>query len=405
MKFKLGLLGVVVTALAGCGGSGGGSSAVTGDACNELNNDTFNCSQMLSDIVEFGVRPSTTALSDSAQTLHDTTDAYCAALGGNTEAATLTSAKNAWGSAMVEVQQLNAMEFGPLANSETGLEAIYAWPTVSSCLVDLQVMSAALGPDNRGGLYAMEYLLFGPAGEVSCTNDESSDVLEWAANKSASEIQAARCDYAQLVADDLITKTSALATAMNEYDLAAANDSLQQSAGLVSDALFYIDKQTKDVKVKALLPQADNDSFHADAVESQFARLSKEHIKYNLVGARKVFTADSHMGLDDYLAAADKQSIADDMLSTLDAAIVNLDSISNNADVTNESLFDIVTAGGDVSTCMNLGASGVYDDASSDIDTLCALQYSVKQFTDILKGDYTLMTSFTVPATADGDAD
>ncbi len=404
MKLKLSLLTAVVATLVGCGGSGGGSSSSsTADACSELNSDTFNCDQMLNDIVEHAIRPSTTALSAASQTIHDTTDAYCAALGEANEATTLTSAKEAWSTAMVEVQQLEAMEFGPLANSETGLTAIYAWPIVGSCLVDIQVMAGELGPNNRAGLFAMEYLLFGPAGETSCA--DGSEVENWAADLTAEEIQVERCNYAKLVADDLITKTAALATAMDEYDLASASDNDQVSAGLVSDALFYVDKQTKDVKIIGLLPQADGESFNASAVESQFARISKEHINYNLQGARKLFTADSNVGLDDYLIASGQQSIADNMLASLDAAIANVEALATNADVVNETLFDIVSAGESDETCLNLSANGGYDDASSDIDTFCVLQYSTKQFTDILKGDYALLTSFTVPASAGGDAD
>ena len=413
MKLKLSLLAAMMAAaLTGCGGSSGGSSSDdngsaggsdTSNACTELSSDTFTCDQMLNDIVEYAIRPSTAALSAASQELHDTTDTYCAALGEENEAATLISAKAAWSTAMIEVQQLNAMEIGPLANSDTGLTAIYAWPIVSSCLVDIQVMAGELGPNNRAGLFAMEYLLFGPAGETSCTG--TSDVVDWAATKTTDEIQLARCDYAKLVTGDLINKTSALATAMDEYDLASANNNDQVSAGFVSDALFYNDKQTKDVKIKGLLPQADTEAFDASAAESQFARTSKEHIYYNLQGARKLFTANSNVGLDDYLVASGQQSIADDMLATLDATIDNLDALSSNTDATNDTLFDIVSAGENVQTCLNLGASGIYDNASSDIDTFCALQYSIKQFTDILKGDYTLLTSFTVPASAGGDAD
>ena len=406
VKLKLGLLSAVVVTLSACGGSGGGStSSNTTDACSKLDNDTFNCSQMLTDIVEHAVRPSTTALSAASVILHDNTDTYCAAIGEANEDASLTSAKNAWSAAMVEVQQLRAMQFGPLADSETGLDAIYAWPTVSSCLVDSQVKDGEVGLANRAGLYAMEYLLFGPVDAVSCENGELPSVDAWAEGKSSDQIQIARCDYAKLVADDLVLKTSALATTMNNYDLASLNENLQTSAGLVSDALFYIDKQTKDVKIKKLLPQAGDETFNPEEVESQFAHVTQQHIKSNLQGMRKVFTADSNMGLDDYLAAASQQEIADDMLAAIDATIDNINALSNNTDASNDSLFDIVSAGGVAGTCVNLGASGTYDNASSDIDTLCALQFTIKQVTDLLKGEYTQLTSFAVPATAGGDAD
>jgi len=165
--------------------------------------------------------------------------------------------------------------------------------------------------------------------------------------------------------------------------------------------LFYADKKTKDLKIKALLPQAGSDSFNANKIESEFAHISKEHIIENLKGLKAIFTANGNMGLDDYLIAAGQSSVANDMLATLNAAIANAEAID-------DSIFDAVTAGSNQQSCITLAASGLYDadeTNSSDIDTLCALQYTLKQFTDILKGDFVLTTSFTVPASADGDND
>lgn len=404
MNMRLGF-GIALTAmLVGCGGSSGGAGAgSTTDACAELDNSSFNCADMVSDLVEFAVLPLTDDFKSQTQALHDATDTYCAPLiaDGTDTDANLAAAQTAWVTAAGTVQQLAVMQFGPLGNADTGFASIYAWPTVSACNVDLQVVSGALGSDNRAGMFAMEYLLFSDKGSKSCTTEQSTTVTQWFDN-NPNEIdrQKDRCEYAQLVADDLVTKASAIESEWNDYDLSTAGSTLQAAAGKVTDALFYIDKQTKDAKIKEALPQASDESFTASALESQFANDSKEAIIANLQAAKRILTAnEAGTGLDDYLIAAGQQTIATNMISTLDAAIANAQAIDNG------SVYDAVNAATNAQTCVNLAGSGSYDANSSDIDTFCALQYNIKQFTDILKGDFVLTTSFSVPASADGDAD
>ena len=397
MIAKASLITIASLVLLGCGGSSGGpSGGSVSDACTELENDTFNCTQMLTDMVEHAVRPVVSNFATNAQALHDTTDAYCAAQ----EDDKLTLAKTAWQTTMVDVEQLSVMQFGPLdSDGETGLASFYAYgATVSSCLVDLQVVAGEVSTDNRSGLFALEYLLFGTIGTVSCSKDQSESVVEWAESKTEAEIQTARCDYAKLVADDLVTKSTNLKTAWDSYSLVGAKDTLQVAASLVTDAMFYADKNTKDEKIKALLPQAEADNFNADKVESEFAHQSKEHIIENLIGLRTMFTANGHMGLDDYLNAAGQSAVAADMLTTLGAAITNAESID-------DSIFDALETASNKQTCIVLAASGAYDANSSDIDTLCALQWNLKLFTDILKGDFILLTEFNTPKGSGGEND
>ena len=402
MNMRLGF-GIALTAmLVGCGGSSGGAgTGSTTDACVELDSSSFSCADMLNDLVEFGARPLTDDFKTQSQALHDATDAYCAPLiaDGTDTASNLTAAQTAWVAAADTVQQLAVMQFGPFVNDDTSFASIYAWPTVSACNVDLQVVSGALGSDNRAGMFAMEYLLFSDKGSKSCTTEQSTTVAQWFTDNDAAARQVDRCEYAQLVADDLVTKASTMESIWNEYDLSDASSTLQAAAGKVTDALFYIDKQTKDAKIKAALPQASDESFTASALESQFANDSKEAIIANLQAAKRLLTAnDAGTGLDDYLIAAGQQTIATNMIATLDVAIVNAQAIEG-------SLFDAVNTATDKAACVNLAGSGSYDANSSDIDALCALQYNIKQFTDILKGDFVLTTSFSVPASADGDAD
>lgn len=403
MKIRL-LSALMVTVLSGCGGSSGGAGAgATVDTCSELSSDTFSCSQMLTDLVEQGVRPVSAQLTNEATIMHDAVDAYCDPLidSDSDVSSTLTTAQGAWSNAYATLQQLAVMQFGPLANSDTGMNTLYAWPEVSSCNIDRQVTTGTLGSSNKSGLFAMEYLLFGNRGTVSCTDSQA--VEQWAAGLTILEIQQAQCSYLKLVADDFVTETARLNSEWNSYDLSTAGSTLQAAAGKVTDALFYIDKQTKDAKIKAALPQATDESFDATVLESQFANDSKEAIIANLQGAKRILIANdsaANTGFDDYFAALGRDDITTDMVTALDQAIANAQAIDGT-------IYAALSGATDenVQSCINYANDGQYSDGLSDLMTFCALQYNIKTFTDLLKGKFTEGTGFSIPASADGDAD
>ena len=404
---SIALVSTMASLLSACGGSSGGpGGTTTTDACKELNSNTFSCEDMVNDVVEFGVRPLVTDFKTQVQTLHDATDTYCAPLiASNTDSDNdLAAAQTAWTSAAATIQQLSVMQFGPLASDDTGLTSIYAWPTVSACNVDVQMVRGTLGSDNRAGMFAMEYLLFSDKGSKACTTvngvPQSTTVDDWfSANTSATARQVDRCEYAQLVADDLVNKATAMESEWNSYDLSTAGSTLQAAIGTVADALFYVDKQTKDAKIKAALPQATDGVFDATKLESQFALQSKEAIINNLVGAKRILIAndDANTGFNDYFAALGREDIVTELVTALDAAIANAQAI-------NGSLNAAVSGATNVEDCINAANSATYD-ANSPIDALCSLQHNIKTVTDLLKGKFVSGTAFTVPASSDGDAD
>ncbi len=110
-------------------------------------------------------------------------------------------------------------------------------------------------------------------------------------------------------------------------------------------------------------------------------------------------TIDTKTALDDYLTAASQTGVATEMLSTLEAAIANVNAI-------NDDVYTALSGADDETQCKVVAADGAYNaDSTSDVETFCALQYQVKQFTDVLKWDFTQLTSFTIPASASGDND
>jgi predicted lipoprotein len=385
---SIGFTALVLT-LTGCGGGSGGASNIVSDSCSDLNSDTFSCEQMLQDITAVVSDNVDTLVTDLTQ-LDDDIGNYCSSV---QDSGRLDTAKTQWLAVMENVQQLEVMQFGLIKDAR---DSFYNWPLNDTCRVDVQIASDPLAnfdtiANGRRGLNAVEYILFKPEVQDSCSSFAS--VSTWQDDNSPEEEKQARCGYAKRISADLVVTATALKAELVNYDITSEFTSLQTAANSISDALFYIDKQTKDAKIRDVIPQESAGSFNVGLLESQFAFASTAHLKNNLIGAKAILEA----GLNDYLIASGQQSIATEMISTLDNAITNIDAISGNMNTA-------ITGASDVGACINTAANGIYD-GNSDIESFCALQFNIKQFTDLLKEDFTMILSFSKPAIADGDND
>ena len=399
---KTGLFLLPVIVLSGCNSSGSSSGSVV-DSCKDLTTDGFSCEQMLEDIVEHTVVPAVAGFKLKAQTLATQTTAYCDALtAGTGEDVALTAAQTAWQESMNVWQQLEVMQFGPLA---TERDEFYSWPLNDSCKVDEEVVfSLADGYDittgvtpARRGLDGLEYLLFNSDTGISCgPNNTTAALTAWNAKADDAKL-ADRCSFAEKVAGDLVTRSLTLESDYAQYNITSAS-SLQGVADSISDALFYIDKELKDDKLVAVLPLSGSQSFNPDKLEFSFASYAKEAVYNNALGAKAIFTANNHQGLAQYLIAAGQESLATEMLTELDTVISNSSNIAIN-DTFKEILTDATV--NDEQTCIN----SVSDSAVSDLEKLCALDNDVKAFTDDLKGQFVLTLGFSVPKDAEGDND
>jgi predicted lipoprotein len=399
---KTGLLLLPVIVISGCNSSGSNSGSVV-DSCKNLTTDGFSCEQMLEDIVEHAVVPAVTSFKLKAQALATQTTAYCDALtAGTGEDSALTAAQTAWQESMNVWQQLEVMQFGPLA---TERDEFYSWPLNDSCKVDEEVVfSLADGYDittgvtpARRGLDGLEYLLFNSDTGISCgPNNTTAALTAWNAKADDAKL-ADRCSFAEKVAGDLVTRSLTLESDYAQYNITSAS-SLQGVADSISDALFYIDKELKDDKLVAVLPLSGSQSFNPDKLEFSFASYAKEAVYNNALGAKAIFTANNHQGLAQYLIAAGQESLATEMLTELDTVISNSSNIAIN-DTFKEILTDASV--NDEQTCIN----SLSDSAVSDLEKLCALDNDVKAFTDDLKGQFVLTLGFSVPKDAEGDND
>ena len=266
------------------------------------------------------------------------------------------AAQEAWKKAIDIWQQAELFQFGPAATStsfggQNLRDPIYSWPLVSRCLVEQQIVSKSYltpGLDaaliNTRGLAAAEYLLFYTKADNGCaTTVEINTSGSWA-SLSADELTARKVAYAHAVAVDLAAQTQALVDAWapdkkNFFDkLASAGRgnnvyaSDQVALNAISDAMFYLDSETKDMKLgtPAGILECTTPTC-PEAIESLFAGRSKQHIRNNLLGFRRLFQgcgADgAGAGFDDLLESLGVGELAVEMRDHLAAAIAALDAI------------------------------------------------------------------------------
>lgn len=393
--------------LAACGGGGGGSSSDDGstgggstgggstgggstgnDACSRLNSDSFNCATSLRSVVDNAVKPAVNNLQGLVQTLNTTTQAYCSDMSGVNK----TAAQDAWKAAMSEWQKLEVMQFGPVGEQRFNF---YTWNRNDSCKVDEEVVNSTANgyqlTNNvepvRFSLDALDYLLFTGSSNISCPEVNKTAALRtWDAQGEATRL-AERCDYTQLVTAHMVANVAALKTAVDNYDIGASAN-LQTAADSISDALFYIDKQTKDAKLTEVFPASSAGSYTLSALEFDARNpYGKEAIQANLEGALAVMDN----GMDDYLVAAGQSALATGMKQKLQTAIDATAAI--NGDIRS------ILTGADAATCINAASD------ASELEKVCSLDNKIKDFTDDLKGQFVMTLGFSVPNNAQGDND
>lgn len=260
----------------------------------------------------------------AADTMKTAVAAYAAAPDAQTQAA----AREAFHAAFDSWQINEQLQFGPAAPSTTPggndmRDQIDSWPLVSRCAIEEQLVSKSYESGvrsmlvNRRGMPALEYLLFFEGDDTACS-DTSPIVAQgsWA-TLSSTERASRRRAYAAAVAADVAVWAADLVAqwegGFKDDMLTAGTGSTlfgttQAALNVVSDAVFYMDKQVKHAKLRRPLglEECANPTC-PELLESPYARRSKRNIEKNLVGLRRLLRgceADhSGVGFDDLLTA------------------------------------------------------------------------------------------------------
>ncbi|HZI14179.1 MAG TPA: imelysin family protein [Myxococcus sp.] len=323
------------------------------------------------------------------------------------DATTREAARTAYHAAMDAWQVAEVMQVGPAATrgmpgGEELRDNIYSWPLVSRCAVEEQIVSrgytAAGFPSTlvtRRGLFALEYLLFYEGADTACP--ATSAIVSqgtWAA-LSAEERESRKRAYAAVVAADLQVRAQALVTAwdasggnfVNTLASAGSGSTVyatsQAALNAVSDALFYVDYELKDLKLARPLGLREcSTATCPEYLESPFARRSKANLRANVVGFRRLVEGCGAnfegTGFDDLLDASGATELTATLRQRMAALSASIDALPGQ----------------------DLAVPLAQDKAS-----VRALYDSVKGVTDVLKTELVTVLDLELPAKVEGDND
>lgn len=400
-SFSLTLSFAAAMAAAGCKNSGGGGTGVGGTGAGGPDSG-LSRSQLLAAFGTCAANGARDFRSRAAELDSAVTD-YASAPDEISKAA----ARQAYTAAMDSWQIMETLQFGPTASAlRTGgrdfRDNIYRWPRYGRCAIEQAIVERTYESadfatpvfSNIRGLTALEYLLFYEAADTACAPPTREQWMSLSANELGDRKRA----YAVAVARDVSQRAAALHDA---WDPAKGNfgqtlgsagpgnpvfASPQEALNAVSDAVFYVENDVKDMK---LAPPLGLDmllctsmSVCPELVESTFARRSKPNIRVNLDGARRLLEGCepgyAGLAIDDLLVMLGAGGTADRLRARAIDAQAALEAIPE------DDLGEALTAHKPV------------------VDTLYT---SVKALTDILKTELVDVLNLRLPPETMGDND
>ncbi len=386
-------LALLALAVAAVSCNSDGSSSVGGDQGRR--------GEVLAALGEAVVLPAIAQFESDAMALEASLADATASPGGR------DAAQSAWSDSMDTWQQLELMQFGPLGSSLTVMGGqdlrarIYSWSLLNRCQVDRQTVSEGYDdPDALDevaggfiGLWVIEYLLFtdDPNNDCAPFDPINQDGI-W--ESMADVIPQRRLDYAAALgtlvrrrAEDLVQAWSPqggnfIKELTNPGGAGSVYGRAQEGLNAVSDAMFYLEKETKDMKLGKPLGITDCTTDQCpEALESTWALRSKEHVLANLAGFQSLFLGgaaeEDALGFDDLLRDMGADDVADEMANALTAAISATESVP-----------------------------GTFRDALTENEAeLRAAHTAIQVVTDILKTDLLSVLDLEAPDRAAGDND
>ncbi|NTS76998.1 imelysin family protein [Catenovulum sp. SM1970] len=414
-KFKPCLIATLISTalLAGCGESTSSSKGPNFGGGDDGNNPppptNFDEKALIENLVDNVITPVQNQLTSQSAVLVSQVESLCTAYSDGIEnTAQLDLVQAEWRNTMALWQQIEAMQLEPLTVNDSQLRnLVYSWPNqVSSCGVDQDVIHHENGNISgtpydisrrsvtRRGLDANEYLLFSTNLDHTCSSN--SGIVEGWNQRPDAERRLARCEYAITVTQDLQANIATYIDAWDGadgYALKIKNadvadngfESLHDAVNVISDSLFYLDKELKDTKLGAPLGIFANSCGGATCpvdVESPYSHNSLLNIENNLVAFKALFSgegidAENTLGFDDFLIHEQDQQTADIMLDGVNNALISVKAINGTL------------AGAVIND--NDQVQQTYDD--------------VKQVSDQLKTNFIESLALELPKTSAGDND
>jgi predicted lipoprotein len=355
------------------------------------------------------------AFSEKASTLKQATDAYAA----DVTPQHLSDAQAAFKAAMSVWQRAEVFQVGPAARVGSAApggagmrEDIYFWPLAYPCGVDVALVDESYADGAKFidasypsvlGLAALERLLFPGENDSACPSDNRIITSGAWEELVTADIDGRRSVYAKLLAAELEGHAKALQKAFGTFikELASAGkgsklfDTTQDALNAVSDAMFYLDTETKDMKLAEPLgiTMVCEEKRCLSELELPRSLQSKQAVLSNLQAFRDLFLGlppkdrgDQMWGFADLLVSVSQDKLAAKMTKLVDKAIAEIEKVEPN-------LEEVVE-------------SDATEPASSARSTQADRAYAALQdLTTVLKTEFISALSLKLPAVAASDND
>ncbi|HEX6242173.1 MAG TPA: imelysin family protein [Polyangiales bacterium] len=291
-----------------------------------------------------------------AEGLERALNAYAEALDDETR----NAAQAALRDALLSWERAEVYQVGPAADvtnfnpGARGLRAeIYAWQDANPCAVDRGLVNGMHESDDFEGdvyayardLSAIERLLFDGSTATACAaSDRVVTPAAWQALVE-SDLTQRRARFAVRAGAVVREKADALVSEFeHEFlpQLAQAGagsklfDRTQEALNALTNALFYLDYDVRDMKLGGPLGHTMACSNVACPTELPHSKLSKRAVRENLLAFRAVFQGhlpdaaapDSTLaGLNDLLASVGAQQLADEIDAAVTEALEAVDAV------------------------------------------------------------------------------
>lgn len=342
-----------------------GATACVSACGNKTNNTSTNNSpeqpsevraQVLENLATGVFQPAHEDFATKSEALEDAAAAWQAA---PSDASKREAAQQAWTDAMLAWQTIEVYQVGPagimgsVAGGEDLRDQIYSWPLVNTCRVDQELVSMDYADEaefeseliNVRGLDAMEYLLFSDGDQNTCApNSSINSSGDWAA-LDADTLNERRAQYTLTLArsvkahaDTLVSHWSAdgsnfIAELTGAGDASETYESQQEALNAITDAMFYVEKETKDMKLAVPVGKTDCDTDTCpEEAESQFARISAAQVLANLRAFQVAYLGNApgeedRPGFDDLLVDVGAADVDMQMQSLIADAITRAEAL------------------------------------------------------------------------------
>ena len=260
-------------------------------------------------------------------------------------------AQQAWREAMASWQHAEVFQLGPagimteVAGGEDLRDLIYSWPLSNACRVDQELAKNEFMQDgffeaqliNIRGLDSLEYTLFYAEPENSCA--PTSTVNSSGSWATIDNITERRASFSYALAQDIEKQAKTLeehwtsadrdfrAEFVNAGTSSETYSTTQEALNALSDAMFYLEKETKDMKlaIPAGLSKCAETTC-PEAIEHPYADFALEASLANHKAFQKLYVGNAPgeeeaRGFDDLLIDLGQDELDAEIKRLLEEAI------------------------------------------------------------------------------------